>query len=91
MMRMEKTYSVLAIELLGGITKTAERLAPYTQPGRPRLTPAAVWNWKKRGVAPEYCIAVEKELGGRILRSDLRPEIYPPAEYDQKSESGRAA
>lgn len=82
---MKKPFAVLAIELLGGPTKAAERLAPYTQCGKPRLTAAAVWNWKKRGVAPEYCIAVEKELGGKITRSDLRPEIYPPEEYDPRA------
>lgn len=80
---MNPKLATKAIKLLGGLTKTANRLDRYRHPDRPELTPAAVCNWRKRGVPVEYCIAVEKELAGKIHRSQLRPDIYPPEEYQK--------
>jgi DNA-binding transcriptional regulator YdaS (Cro superfamily) len=81
---MNKKIAAKAVKLLGGPTQAARRLAPYTQPGKPRLTQAAVWNWSDRGAIPvEYAIPIEKELEGKVHRSQLRPDIYPPEEYPQ--------
>lgn len=69
-----------AIDLLGGPTEAAKRLSSHF-PDRKPLTTAAVWNWRNRGVPAEYCIAIERELAGKVRRSELRPDIYPPEEY----------
>lgn len=69
-----------AIELLGGPTSAARVLANFF-PDRDPLTGPAVKHWITRGIPPEYCIPLEKALNGRVMRHELRPDIYPPAEY----------
>lgn len=64
-----------AIDLLGGLTEAASRLDQHRQEDAPKLTPSAVFNWTKRGVPLSYCIAVEKELAGKMRCEDLRPDV----------------
>ncbi|MFO0447492.1 MAG: transcriptional regulator [Pseudomonadota bacterium] len=61
-----------AIEAVGGATALARLL---------KVEPAAVTNWKRRGVPPDRVIAVEKACAGAVHRSEIRPDIYPPDEY----------
>lgn len=35
------------------------------------VTPAAIGNWKRRGVPVEYCLAIERLTGGRVTRKEL--------------------
>lgn len=72
----------IAIDLLGGPTEAAKKLSARF-PDRKPLSTATVWNWRNRGVPAEYCIAIEKELDGKVSRCQLRPDIYPPEEYRQ--------
>jgi len=46
-------------------------------------TQSQVWYWlnrSKKGIAPEFVLAIERETG--VARNDLRPDLYPvePAE-----------
>ena len=54
-----------------------DRAAACLQGGRAELarhlkvTPAAVGNWKRRGVPVEHCWAIERLTGGSVTRKDL--------------------
>lgn len=37
------------------------------------VTPAAIGNWKTRGVPIEHCAAIERLTRGEVRRIDLRP------------------
>lgn len=82
---MKTTFVCKAIELLGG-PSAAARLLSSRFPERKPISAATVCNWKRRGLPAEYCIPIEKELGGHVSRSDLRPDIYPPSEYARIAE-----
>ena len=56
-----------AAHLLGGRAGLAKRL---------RVTPAALGNWKVRGVPIEHCPAIERATSGAVTRRDLRPEDW---------------
>ncbi len=43
------------------------------------------WLLNLNRVPPRYCLAIEEATGGKVKRSDLRPDAYPPAEYQQAS------
>lgn len=66
-----------AVDLLGGPAEAARKLSTDLK----KLTPQSVWQWRNRGIPAEYCIPIEKLLDGKIHRSQLRPDIYPPDEY----------
>lgn len=53
-----------AATLLGGRPAMAELLG---------VTPAAIGNWKSRGVPIEQCPAIERHTSGAISRRHLRP------------------
>lgn len=36
----------------------------------------AVSQWKKRGVPPQRCVAIEQATGGVVCAVDLRPDIF---------------
>lgn len=61
-----------AIDLLGGNAVAAEVLNPLRPEGSPKLTPAAVSMWRKRGIPVDYCIPVEKALNGDIRCEEMR-------------------
>lgn len=65
--------------LIGGRAALAKRL---------EVTPAAIGNWKTRGVPIEHCPAIEKMTEARVKRQDLRPDdwhrIWPELCPDQK-------
>lgn len=45
------------------------------------VTPMAVSQWKSRGVPAERVLALEAATGGRVLRHEIRPDIYPPPDH----------
>lgn len=53
-----------AAHVVGGRAHLAQAL---------RVTPAAIGNWKARGVPIEHCAAIERLTGGEVRRIDLRP------------------
>lgn len=53
-----------AARLLGGRAEMARRLA---------VTPAAVGNWKTRGVPIEHCPVIERLTNRQVSRQLLRP------------------
>ena len=58
-----------AIEAAGGLTKLALRCG---------VSPSVVSNWKRRGsIPPGRVIAIEAATYRRVLRHDLRPDLYP--------------
>lgn len=40
------------------------------------VTPAALGNWKARGVPIQRCIAIERATAGAVTRRDLRPDDW---------------
>lgn len=58
----------LAIEILGGPSKTAQILG---------VTPQAVCFWRdgKRQLAAEYCPVIERATEGAVRCEDLRPDV----------------
>lgn len=72
-----------AIEIVGSQAELARRVAALT--GNNKVKQAHVWNWLNRDeeVPAEMVIAVETatvdESSGRprVLRHDLRPDLYP--------------
>lgn len=58
----------MAIEMLGGPSKTAQKLG---------VTPQAVCFWRdgKRQLAAEYCPAIERETNGKVRCEELRPDV----------------
>lgn len=87
-----------AARLVGGRSNLASQL---------RVTPAAVGNWKSRGVPVEHCAEIERLTGGQVRRPQLRPidwlRIWPelalngnsaptqPAELGSKGDGEAAA
>lgn len=70
-----------------------DRAARYLG-GRPLLasqldvTPAAIGNWKTRGVPIEKCVPIERLCPGVVSRRDLRddwPDIWPELETEADS------
>ena len=63
-----------AIEIVGGLTKLADSLG---------VSPQVIVNWRKRGIPSDRVLAIEAatvdKLTGRprVLRNDLRPDLYP--------------
>lgn len=69
---------VRAIDAAGGLTELAKRM---------NVKPQVISNWRKRGAVPaERVIDIEKATidpkNGRpkVLRHDLRPDLYPEDE-----------
>lgn len=56
-----------AADLLGGRPSMAERLG---------VTPAALGNWKARGVPIEHCPEIERLTAGAVTRRVLRPNDW---------------
>jgi len=69
-----------AIELAGGLSALARAI---------NVKPQVVANWKRRGVPAERVLDLERATvdaatgAPRVTRSDLRPDLYPPAEPQQ--------
>lgn len=65
-----------AVDLAGGQTPLAEKLSELMD--RP-IRQAHVWNWlhRDRRIPGEVCIPIERATGGRVTRSELRPDLYP--------------
>jgi DNA-binding transcriptional regulator YdaS (Cro superfamily) len=42
-------------------------------------TPGLVWQWlnKRRPIAAEQVLKIEKATEGKVSRYDLRPDLYP--------------
>jgi len=62
-----------AISAVGGLSDLAEKL---------QVSPQVIVNWRKRGVPAKRVLAIEKatcDQNGRprVLRHDLRPDLYP--------------
>lgn len=53
--------------IVGGRTELSKRL---------NVTPAAIGNWKSRGVPIEYCAEIELMTSARVKRQDLRPNDW---------------
>lgn len=64
-MRLTMNAIDKAIEVAGGVTRLAEKLA---------ASPQVVANWKKRGVPAKRVLDVESATG--IPRHELRPDIF---------------
>lgn len=48
------------------------------------VTPALVWQWINglRPIAPKHAIPIERFTAGKVTRSEICPDVYPPGEYD---------
>lgn len=33
------------------------------------------WYWNGARIPPEYCVAIERETGGKVTRKSLRPDF----------------
>lgn len=64
-----------AIDLIGGQSALARRLNEATSKN---ISQSHVWLWlrAKKGVPAEYCLAIEEITHGRVLASDLRPDVF---------------
>ena len=40
------------------------------------ITPQGVFRWTVKGIPAERVVDIEKATGGRVLRQDLRPDLY---------------
>lgn len=40
----------------------------------------SVTGWRRGKVPAERCAAIEAATGGAVTRSDLRPDLWPPAD-----------
>lgn len=79
------------IELLGGQTGLAKRLTEHLK-SKP-ISQATVFYWQnQRGgnVPAAYAIPLEELTDGQVKRWELRPDIYPPKEYERIVEASRA-
>lgn len=71
-----------AIEIAGGQQPLARILSKIS--GRD-ITQGHIFNWLKRdkkGFPPEFTIPIEKIINCQLTRSEMRPDIYPPNEYN---------
>ena len=59
-----------AVEIVGGQSALAAMIG---------VGQGHIWNWLNRDhrVPAEMVIPIEKATGGKVLRYDLRPDIYP--------------
>lgn len=62
-----------AIEIAGGGTKLARLL---------QVDRAVIDSWRRRRVPANQVINVEKATGGKVGRHELRPDLYPPEDYE---------
>lgn len=62
-----------AIAIAGGTQALARLLG---------ITREAVTQWKK--CPAHQVLAIEKACGGKVSRADLRPDLYPPDEYQSR-------
>ncbi|MDH4425088.1 MAG: YdaS family helix-turn-helix protein [Acidovorax sp.] len=73
-----------AAALLGGRAAMAQRLG---------VTPAALGNWKVRGVPIEHCPAIERLTDRAVNRPALRPDdwqqIWPELAASQPTGAGQ--
>ena len=44
-----------------------------------------VSHWKRRGAPAKAVIPIEEVTGGRVMRHDLRPDIFGPAPSDDEA------
>ena len=60
-----------AVAIAGSQTELARRIG---------LKQAHVWNWlnKARRVPGEAVLAIEAATDGKVTRTELRPDLYPP-------------
>ena len=70
-----------AIDALGGLTKVAAMFAAHE-----RVTPGAVWNWRKRGIPAKAWRVLAPELE-RIGR--FSPQIFDMLEPNHGGQGGR--
>lgn len=70
-----------AIRIAGGAPNLARLVSEDLELVKP-ITSMAVRQWITRGVPAEYCIPLERVSEGKIHRHELRPDLYPPAEYE---------
>lgn len=61
-----------AIGIAGGPSALAEKIA--------EKNPQVITNWRKRGVPPKKCGAIEAATG--ISRERLRPDVFGPLPQD---------
>jgi DNA-binding transcriptional regulator YdaS (Cro superfamily) len=59
-----------AIKLLGGQTLLAKILGISQQT-------VSTWIWRDKRLPVKYVLIVEKLTDSRVLRQELRPDIYP--------------
>lgn len=62
-----------AIKVAGGLSELARRL---------KVEPQVIVNWRKRGIPASRVLEIEKATADktgrpRVLRHDLRPDLYP--------------
>jgi len=70
-----------AISITGGPAALAAKLSDHMSLSKP-LTPMAVRQWVTRGVPAEYCIPIEQVCVDLVFRHQLRPDLYPPCDYN---------
>lgn len=82
--------SIEALDRAIAIFETQEAFAAAL-----KIKSPSVSEWRKRGVVPhERCAGIERVTGGRVTRSDLRPDLWPKTGEEKKpadSNSKRAA
>lgn len=72
-----------AVQIVGSQAELARRVADFKK--NPRIKQAHVWNWLNRDkevpadmvLAVEAATVDEKTGRPRVLRHDLRPDLYP--------------
>jgi DNA-binding transcriptional regulator YdaS (Cro superfamily) len=65
-----------AIKVVGGLSQLARKL---------EIEPQVIHNWRKRGIPASRVLDIERATADksgrpRVLRHDLRPDIYPERE-----------
>jgi DNA-binding transcriptional regulator YdaS (Cro superfamily) len=72
-MQMLDAHLQRAVRIVGGQTALARACGGGCRQQH-------VWNWihRDRRVPAEFVLAIERATGGRVLRHELRPDIYPP-------------
>jgi DNA-binding transcriptional regulator YdaS (Cro superfamily) len=61
------------------IRAAVQAVTPKTQARLAQLLgvePMTIRQWKRRGVPPERCIEVERAVGGKVTRYELRPDVF---------------
>jgi len=63
-----------AIKMIGNKNRVAQLCG---------ISPVQIAKWLKAGKTPPHrCIELERATNGGITRYELRPDIYPPEDYD---------